>query len=297
MTRTAEHYTQQAVEMLEAGFTSKAGQKRAFEVLNSAHEILTRSIRAIFLAKPQEERTEAESAVYWGMAELHNWKAKHTADTLAVYPQAASICAEIEALVDLRAAIKGAEIVKDKRGDGGELDLAIIALAPAPITGAAIAKISASLKTIFAPMDAKVLEAAKEWAVGRVAALKEFKASDEYAALRRDASQLYERLHAIAGGKTWYAVFNGTGADYVSEFMTKNCAATAYKRNASITAKLVKAGVSEVVSEQYTHTNDGFNGVFIVNTNAGTKRVSIDTIYAGGYNIQCLHLRVLVKVK
>ena len=162
---------------------------------------------------------------------------------------------------------------------------------------AAIAKITASLEVIFAPMDAKVLASAQEWAVGRVAALKEFKASDEYAAIRRDAHKLYERLHSIAGGKTWYGVFNGTGSVYVSEFMARNCAATAKKRNASITAKLAKAGVTEVVGENYTYTNDGFNGVFNVNTNAGPKRVSIDTIYAGGYNIQCLHLRVLVKVK
>ena len=162
---------------------------------------------------------------------------------------------------------------------------------------AAIAKITASLETIFAPMDAKVLVNAQEWAVGRVAALREFKASDEYDAIRRDAHKLYAKMFDICGGKTWYAVFNGTGSAYVSEFMTKNCAATAKKRNASITAKLVKAGVTEVVSENYTYTNDGFNGVFIVNTNAGSKRVTIDTIYAGGYNIQCLHLRVLVKVK
>lgn len=163
---------------------------------------------------------------------------------------------------------------------------------------AAIAKITASLEVIFAPMDVKVLASAQEWAVGRVAALKEFKASAEYTTARgQGAYVLYAKLFEICGGKTWYAVFNGTGSVYVSEFMAKNCAATAKKRNASITAKLVKAGVTEVVSENYTYTNDGFNGVFNVNTNAGPKRVSIDTIYAGGYNIQCLHLRVLVKVK
>lgn len=83
----------------------------------------------------------------------------------------------------------------------------------------------------------------------------------------------------------------------IEEFIEKNCAATVAKRNATIAAKLEKAGVTEVVSEQFTYTKDGFDGVFVVNTDAGMKRVKINTIRAGGYNIQCLHLRVLVSVK
>lgn len=55
--------------------------------------------------------------------------------------------------------------------------------------------------------------------------------------------------------------------------------------------------MTEVVSKEFDMTTDGFNGVFVINTNNGVKRVFIETVYAGGYNIQCLHLRVLVKVK
>ena len=153
------------------------------------------------------------------------------------------------------------------------------------------------LNEVFAPMDAEVLAAAQEWAKGRAQAIREFTASDEYQAIRRDPYRLYARLHAIAGGKTWYTVFNGNSQAIIAAFVVKNCAAVAAKRNATIAAKLAKAGVTEVVSEEFTRTRDGFNGVFVVGTNTGRKTVTVDTIRAGGYNIQCLHLRVLTKVR
>lgn len=160
----------------------------------------------------------------------------------------------------------------------------------------AISQIVASLNEVFTPMDAEVLASSQEWAKGRVQALRDFKASDEYQAMRRDVWKLYPHMHAIAGGKTWYNVFEGRNAAMIEEFITKNCAATAQARNAKIAAKLTKAGVTEVTSTEFTRTKDGFNGVFVVNTDAGNKRVVVETIRAGGYNIQCLHLRVLVKV-
>jgi len=158
-------------------------------------------------------------------------------------------------------------------------------------------KIINNLCEVFASMDAEVLAASQIWAKGRVAALREFRESEECKALRRDQHKFYARLFAIAGGKTWYNAFDGRNATMIEELMEKNCAAVVKKRNATIAAKLEKAGVTEVVSESYTHTKDGFDGVFVVNTDAGRKCVTINTIRAGGYNIQCLHLRVLVKVK
>ena len=153
------------------------------------------------------------------------------------------------------------------------------------------------INEVFSNMDAEVLAASQVWAKGRVAALREFKASDEGRAMSRDQWKYYGRLHAIAGGKTWYNVFNGRNAAMIEEAIEKNCAAIVDNRNATIAAKLEKAGAKEVISEEFTYSNDGFNGVFAVNTDTGIKRVIINTIFAGGYNIQCLHLRVLVKIK
>ena len=161
-------------------------------------------------------------------------------------------------------------------------------------------EITAKLETLFADLDAEVLSATKEWAKGRCAAIKEFKDSKEFRndnGFITDQYKYYARLFAIAGGKTWYNILGTHYGDRQEEFIIKNCKVTAEKRNASIVRKMIKAGVTEVTGQEYARSKDGFNGFFIINTNEGTKRVSIDTIRAGGYNIQCLHLRVLVKVK
>jgi hypothetical protein len=157
--------------------------------------------------------------------------------------------------------------------------------------------ILAKLNEVFSPMDAEVLAASQVWAKGRKQALREFKDSDEAKEMRRDQGRYYRRLYAIAGGKTWYDVFDGRNDAMIEAIVEKNCAATVRQRNAKIAAKLEKAGVTEVLSEEFTHTRDGFDGVFAVKTDAGIKRVIIRTIRAGGHNIQCLHLRVLVNVR
>ena len=160
-------------------------------------------------------------------------------------------------------------------------------------------QLSTKLNELFADLDAEVLESSKQWAVGRVKALKEFKQTEDYKELNKKGAWggVYDKLFDIAGGKTWYTLFTQFSATQIEEAVVKNCKAIANKRNANIAVKLTKAGVKEVISEEFTHSRDGFNGIFIVHTDAGNKCVTIDTIRSGGYNIQALHLRVLVKVK
>ena len=150
------------------------------------------------------------------------------------------------------------------------------------------------IETELAEFDAKLLIKEKQWAVDRVAAVK---AVRENQPRHMDAFKRYAELYTAAGGKTWYSIFNGRSVSMIEEFVTKNNKATADKRNAKIAKKLNEAGILQITSGGVKRENGGFNGVYCVVTDKGPKTITIDTILAGGYNIQCAHLRVLVNVK
>lgn len=115
MSRTPEFYIDRANAAFAAGFTSKAAQKSATDDLNRAHEACRQSIQSLVLAIDRDARTEAHDNVYWGLADLHVWKPKHSALVLATFPEAEPTVRMIEQLVDLRAVIKAAPVVKAER--------------------------------------------------------------------------------------------------------------------------------------------------------------------------------------
>lgn len=156
----------------------------------------------------------------------------------------------------------------------------------------------AQVAALFTQLDTDMLARQTEWAFGRRTALRALIA--ELAPQRRTMGEwaYYDKLFALCGGKTWYGVVNGASETAVREFVAKNCAAIAEKRNAKIVAKLEKCGVTSVDGlRDATYTTDGFHGRFFFDTAAGRKSVEIRTIVAGGYNIQCAHQRTLVNVK
>jgi hypothetical protein len=89
----------------------------------------------------------------------------------------------------------------------------------------------------------------------------------------------------------------GRSIEDAIEVGRKDAESVIKSRNVKIAKKLVEADITEVTDYQFARTADGFHGVFAVETSRGTKVVRIETILAGGYNIQCLHYRTLVKIK
>lgn len=145
------------------------------------------------------------------------------------------------------------------------------------------------INAAFAALNTEIAERQMTWATNRRDALKAKIAELKDSRRKIGEHAYYDAVFAVAGGKGWFGILNSY--DW-AEIVTKNTAALIAKRDAQIIKALNKAGIVEIPSFTLTEISDGLEGTFIV---AG-KTVKIKTIIAGGYNIQCLHQRTLVKV-
>ncbi|APQ14764.1 hypothetical protein BJP27_24445 (plasmid) [Pseudomonas oryzihabitans] len=105
------------MDAFEAGFTSKAAQKRAFDSLNRAASLLKDDVHRLCwdLAKQNAANKERTDGAYWMNLDLHVWSAKRRAELLGYLPEAEAIANQYDDLAALRTSIKSAPIVPVER--------------------------------------------------------------------------------------------------------------------------------------------------------------------------------------
>lgn len=113
MTKTAT-YLAKAQDAFEAGFASKAAQKRAMDDLNCAYRYEREALMKTILAARTPETAEQNHADYWAVfADLHQVRERHF-EIAARYADTFGIVRE---MIALRAAIKDAEIIAAPRNE------------------------------------------------------------------------------------------------------------------------------------------------------------------------------------
>lgn len=161
-------------------------------------------------------------------------------------------------------------------------------------------KIIAELEVAFAELDAQYIEGMKKKYEDAVLRVREVEGPKHKDFLKNDGSWDnidYKARYDYVGGKSLYKAVQGRSIEDAIEAGRKDAEHTIKCRNVKISKKLVAADITEVTDYQFARTSDGFHGTFVVETERGQKTVRIETILAGGYNIQCLHYRTLVKIK
>ena len=184
-----------------------------------------------------------------------------------------------------------------------------------------IGKMAKDLEKALAPTDAIYIDRMVQYYESRHQAMRDFQEKNQRTTIADDYSY-YKELHAVSGGVTLYNQLQYEPAPYyasqdknspeydpskplfgydengrnprVKELAIKNATKTLKARNIRLATKLRKEEVTEILDSKVKYTTDGFHGTYKVNTNNGPKTIKLETIIAGGYNIQCAHYRTLI---
>lgn len=146
----------------------------------------------------------------------------------------------------------------------------------------------------FAVFDQQVFDGTVQFMKERFAALQIAKTT--YAHLSHNAFQYYPHLFEAASGKTNYQLIQYGVTERVIDIIRKSEKTKVDKRNTKIAIKLTESNITKINSVDIAFSYNGFNGVYDVDTDKGSKKIIIETILAWG-DVYAPHYRVLVKVK
>ena len=151
------------------------------------------------------------------------------------------------------------------------------------------------IEPMFKELNENLLKRQLIWAYERSAAIKKFKDENKDSRRAMGEEAYYKKLFAISGGKSWFNLLNNRTDEQIEQIINDNVKGIIEHRNALICRKLNNREVTSIDGTA-TYHSDGFEGRYSADTNMGKKIVHIKVIVAGGYNIQCLHCRTLVKI-
>lgn len=149
------------------------------------------------------------------------------------------------------------------------------------------------IETAFAESDADSIAKVPEYIKQERALFESMR--DTYYKAKRNTSERDRAQHALYSlfSKKFISDYDWGEAEHIAREI-KSVKQTHEARNARIAVKMTKSGITNIDVEDFTviYGRD-FTGIWIID---GFK-VKIEVIWAGGYNIQRLHQRVLVSVK
>lgn len=105
----AERSAAKAKALEGVRFPTKQSRKDALDKLSRQYEKARHAIQGAYLELPNDKRTEAKTAIYYGPYQLSHWRPKHSHAVLTEFPSLASVVDTIDALVAEREAVKAAK--------------------------------------------------------------------------------------------------------------------------------------------------------------------------------------------